>query len=67
MQKRVDHPLAADRGAAGALQFGIEKAEIEHRIVRDQRSVAEKRDELVHFVGEERLVLEELDRSGREP
>ena len=46
-QKGVDHPLAAYRGAAGALQFGIEEAEIEHRVMGDELGVAEKSDELV--------------------
>ena len=60
-QKSIDHPLAADRGAAGALQFGVEEAEIEHRVMGDKLGVAEKGDELVHFVGEQRLILEKFD------
>ena len=50
----------ADRRPAGPFEFGIEKAEIEHRIVGDQRRVAEESDELVGHVGEQRLVLEEV-------
>ena len=47
-QKRVDDALAADRAAAGAFEFGIEKAEIEHRVVRDQRGlVAKESDQFV--------------------
>ena len=61
-KERVDHPLAAHPGAAGPLQFGIEEAEIEHRIVRDELRIAEKGDEVFRFVAEQRLVLEELTR-----
>ena len=60
MSKRVDHALAVHHGAAGALQLGVEEAQIEHRIVRDKLGVAEKGDELVDLVGEQRLVLEEF-------
>ena len=62
MTQRVDHTLAVHSGAAGALELGVEEAQIEHRVVRDKRGVAEKGDELVHPVGEQRLVLEEVDR-----
>ncbi len=61
MQQSIDHPLAIDRGAAGALQFGIEKTQIEHRIVRHKLCIAEKGDEFLGFFGEQRLVLEEFD------
>src|SRR6202051_4395582 len=60
--KRVDHTIAVHRGAAGALQFGVEEAQVEHRIVRDKLGVAEKGHELVHLVGEQRFVLEEVAR-----
>ncbi len=65
-KKRIDDALAAHRGAAGALQFGVEEAEIEHGIMGDQLGVAEKSDQLVDLVGEQRLILEELAGSGRE-
>src|SRR3984957_10838138 len=60
--QRVDHTLAAHRGAAGALQFGIEKAEIEQRIVRDELGIAEEGDQFIGLLDEQWLVLEELDR-----
>ena len=60
-QKRVDHPLAVDPGAAGAFQFGVEEAEIEHRVMGNERGVAEKLDEFFDPVGEQRLILEEFD------
>jgi len=43
------------------LELGIEEAEIEHGVVRDQRRIAEEFDQLLHLVGEQRLVLEEVD------
>ena len=62
-QERVNDAFATHCAAPGPLKFGIEKAEIEHRIVRDQRRiVTEKGDQLVHFVGKQRLVLEKVDR-----
>ena len=63
-QERVDHPLAGYSGTAGAIQFGVEEAEIEHRIMRNELGVAEKGDELFHFVGEQRLILEEFAGQG---
>ena len=60
-QQRVDHALAAHCGAADALQFGIEEAEIEHRVVRDELRVAEEGDEVIDLFGKQRLVPEELD------
>ncbi len=50
------------RRARPRLKFGIEKAQIEHRIVRHERGIAEKVDERVHSVGEKRLVLKKVDR-----
>src|SRR5271167_3407616 len=59
-QERIDHPLASHRGAAGAFQFGIEEADIESCVVRDQKRIAEKSDQLFRLVGKQRLVLEEF-------
>ena len=59
--QRVDQPLARHRRLLGALELGIEEAEIEHGVVRDQRRVAEEFDQLFHLVREQRLVLEEID------
>ena len=61
-QQRVDQPLARDQRLAGALELGIEEAEIERGVVRDQRRVADECEEVVGDLGEQRLVLEELGR-----
>jgi len=49
--------LTADHDFFRAAELGVEEAEIEHGVMRDQRRVAEKFDQLVHLVGEQRLVL----------
>ena len=59
--QRIDQTLARHRRLLGALELGIEKAEIEHRVVRDQRRLAEEFDQLLHLVREQRFVLEEVD------
>ena len=59
--QRIDQPLAGHRGFLDALELGVEEAEIEHRVVRDQRRVAEELDQLLDLVREQRLVLEEVD------
>ena len=52
----------ASSALLAALELGVEEAEIEHRVVRDQRRVADEGEELVGDLGEQRLVLEELGR-----
>ena len=59
-QKRIDHALARDQRPAGALELGIEKAEIERGIVDDERRVAEEGDQIVRHLGEKELVLEKF-------
>src|SRR5579863_1338161 len=59
-EKSIDDPLAIDRGTSGAFQFGVDEAEIEHRVMRDELGVAQKSHELFRFVGEQRLVVEKL-------
>ena len=59
--QRVDQTLARHHRHLGALKLGIEEAEIEHGVVRDQRRVTEEFDQLFHLVREQRLVLEEVD------
>ena len=44
-QERVDHPVAAHRRVSGALQFGIEEGQIEHRVVRHELGIAEEIDQ----------------------
>ena len=60
--QRIDQALARDRGLFAALELGIDEAEVEHRIVRDQWGVADEGEKLLAHVGEQRLVLEELGR-----
>src|SRR6476661_747543 len=57
--KRVAHTLHADRRPAAALELVIEKAEIERRIVRDQRRILEEVEQLLGALGEARLVRKE--------
>ena len=59
-QQGVDHPFAADHRLGGALELGIEEAEIERGVVRHQRRFADEGEELVGDFGEQRLVLQEL-------
>ena len=54
--------FARDRRPAGALQLGVEEAQIERGIVDDQLGIAEKGNEIVRLVGEQRFVLEEFAR-----
>src|ERR1700733_14171771 len=59
-QKRIDQPFAGDQRPAGAIELGIEEAEIERRVVNDKRRVRKKSDQVVGLLAKERLVLEEL-------
>ena len=59
--QRIDQPLAAHHGFFGAPELGVEEAEIEHGVVRDQRRIAQEFDQLFDLVGEQRLVLEKVD------
>src|ERR1700716_222888 len=61
-QQRIDETLARDQRLAGAIELGIEEAEVEHCVVRDQRRIGDERDEVIDDFCEQRLVLEELDR-----
>ena len=38
-QQRIDESLARDQRLAGAIELGIEEAEVEHCVVRDQRRI----------------------------
>src|SRR5689334_6896170 len=58
--QRVDQPVALHERLLAALELRVEEAEIKHRVVRDQRRVGDKRDELFANVAEQRLVLEKL-------
>ena len=40
--QRVDHPVLAQRWQAGAAEFHVQEAEIEWRVMRDQRAVGEE-------------------------
>ena len=61
-QQRIDQARRRNRRLSCAIEFGIEKTEIEQRIVRDERNVRDERQKLIGDVGEERLVLEEIVR-----
>ena len=52
---------AVSRGRDDALQLGIDEAEIEGGVVRNQRRIFDKTQELVGHVLEQRLVLQEID------
>src|SRR5690349_17660579 len=53
--KGVDHPAHAHERTAAQLQFTVQEAEIEGRIVGDERRILEELDQLLHPVGEKRL------------
>src|SRR6202008_2747571 len=55
----VDHPIQADRRTTTADKLAIDEAEIETGIVRDQRAIAEKLEQGVDAVREQRLVRQE--------
>ena len=54
-RQRVDHARGRQDGQAEAAEFGIEEAEVEWRVVRDQLGLAEERQHVVDDVGEARL------------
>jgi len=51
----VDHPFKADRSAADQFQLGIEEAEIEPGIVRNQRCITQEFEQFVRRFGKARL------------
>src|SRR5574338_74826 len=55
-RERVYHPAHCDRRSAATLKLEIEEAEIETRVVRDQRAVSEELEQLLDLVGKARLV-----------
>jgi len=58
-RQRVDHPAMVDHRPAAAAELAVEEREVEPGIVRDQRAIAEKLDQLLDHVVEERLVRKE--------
>ena len=60
--QRIDQPVALQQRLLAALELRIDEAEIEHRIVRDQRRIGDEGEKLLADVGEQRLVLEKLGR-----
>ena len=52
-QQRIDQPLATDQHLLAALKLGIEEAEIEIGVVRDQRRIADEFDQLLADLVEE--------------
>src|SRR5262249_21430706 len=61
-QQRVDEPLARHQSFSHALELGVEKGEIEQRVMCNKRRIANERAQVIDDFGEERLVLEELAR-----
>ncbi len=60
--QRVDGAIERDCRAADALQFGVQKAHVEFGIVNDELGVANKREEFVRHLLEERLAGQEFAR-----
>src|SRR5690606_2174799 len=58
-RQRVDHPLERYGGLSARAELVIEEAEIELRIVRNERRFAEKLQQVVDVVGKALLVGEE--------
>lgn len=58
----IDHPGHADWLAFAERQFGVEKPEIEPGVVRDERSIPDKFEELMEDVPEQRLVCKKCAR-----
>ncbi len=57
--QRIDHPRHRNVQASAITQLGIQKAKIEHGIVRDQRTVIEKVEQIFDSIFEIGLVLKE--------
>src|SRR5215471_12293671 len=60
----VDQSVAREHGLAAAIKLGVEKADVEARVVDDERRIADEGEQVVGDLGEQRLVGEEL---GRQP
>ena len=60
----VDHAAGAHCLALAQRQFGIEEGEVEPRIMRHQRRIADEVEQFVRNVAEQRLVRQER---GRQP
>ena len=60
--KCVDNALRIERFILLALQFGIQKAEIETRIMSDEFRVSNELEKLVNDFGEFRLVFQKISR-----
>ena len=52
----IDHPLHPKAGKIAHRQFGIDEAEVEPGIVRDQRAVRDEVEKFLRTRGEQRLV-----------
>src|SRR4051812_42080475 len=53
--ERVDHPAEADQRPAAIVQLMVQKAEIEARVVSDERAIAEEADQILDDLVEARL------------
>ena len=55
-RQSVDHSAAANQGSAAPLQLEVEEAEVERRIVGNQRRIREKFEQFLDPLAEARLV-----------
>ena len=55
-RQRIDHPAHRHARPAAALQFGIQKAKVEGRVVRYKGAILDELEQLVGLVAEQRLV-----------
>ena len=58
-RQRVDHSFQRNFGMAAGAELAIEEAEIELRVVRDERRIGEEIEQIEHAFMESRLVREE--------
>jgi hypothetical protein len=59
-QQRIDQPVAPDRRPLDAVEFGVDEADVERRVVDHQRRVGDEFEKLFDDMGKQRLVGQEL-------
>ncbi len=58
-RKRIDDAIVAERTLADTRQLGVDEHHVEGCVVRDEIGIAEKFDQFVGDVREQRLVFQE--------
>ena len=58
--QRVDKPFTFDQLLVASSQFGIDEAEIEQRVVGDQRRFPDECDKVIDDIGKAGFILEEF-------